>query len=61
MHYPRCYGEPRASTHAQEGGETHPVVADGEVIWFGPDDLYYVLIELGLLPLLGENHIHTLI
>lgn len=43
------------STHAQEGGEPQSVVAYGEVVWFGPDDLYYVLIELGLFPLSGGS------
>lgn len=40
-------------THAEEGGESHAVIAYGKVVWFGPDDFHYVLIELGLLPLLG--------
>lgn len=44
-----------ASTHAQEGGEAQSVVANGEVVWFGPDNLHYVLIELGLFPLSGES------
>lgn len=42
-------------THAEEGGEAHAVVADGKVVRFGPDDLHYVLIELGLLPLVGDT------
>lgn len=44
-----------ASTHAQEGGEPQSIVAYGKVVWFGPDDLHYVLIELGLFPLSGES------
>lgn len=44
-----------ASTHAQEGGESQTVVAYSKVVWFGPDDLHYVLIELGLFPLSGES------
>lgn len=56
VHYPRrCIVETRAGTHAQERGEATAVVAHGEVVRFGPDDLHYVLIELGLFPLWGEN------
>lgn len=42
-------------THSKEGGEPHAVIAHSKVVWFGPDDLHYVLIELGLLPLLGNT------
>lgn len=58
MHYPRCVLlriYTHASTHAQKGGKPHSVVAYSEVVWFGPDDLHYVLIELGLFPLSGKS------
>lgn len=42
-------------THAQEGGEPQSVVAYSKVVWFGPDDLHDVLIELGLFPLSGGS------
>lgn len=59
MHHPRSLlpwrMHTRACTHAQEGGEPQAVVAHGEVVWFRPDDLNDVLVELGLFPLSGGS------
>lgn len=55
VHRARCGEHTHACTHAQEGGEPQSVVAHGEVVWFRPDHLHNVLIELGLFPLCQEK------